>query len=128
MTSHLNKKGSKGAIAIVTGGRPGKTIFNNEARHHYDSDLCHRQWNATRTVDFDFFINAGIDTLIKFETIGWGPFFTLNKLVHLKMVKEFYSNLSFDEELRGLSMIKGCKIELTPDYLAEVIGCPNEGV
>lgn len=81
-----------------------------------------------RTVDFDFFINAGIDSFTKFEAVGWGPFFTPNEPVYPEMVKEFYANLSFEDELQGVSMIKGRKVVLTPEYLTEVIGCPNKGV
>lgn len=91
-------------------------------------DFYHRQFSVAKIVDFEFFINARIDTFRKFEAIGWGPYFTLNKPVFPKMVKEFFLNLVFDDdELQAMSMIKGQKMELTIEFMDDVIGCPNEG-
>lgn len=99
MASPLKKKGSEGTVATTMSGCAGKTFIDDKAYHQYDSNFCHRQCLTARIVDFDFFISAGIDSFTKFEAVGWGPFFTLNELVFLEMVKEFYANLSFDEEL-----------------------------
>lgn len=61
--------------------------------------------------------------------IGWKPFFSLTKHKYLEMIKEFYSNLVFDDnELRATSLIKGRKIKLSQEFLADVLGCPNEGI
>lgn len=44
------------------------------------------------------------------------------------MIKDFYSNLVFDsDELRATSHIKGRMVELSQEFLADIIGCPNEG-
>lgn len=45
------------------------------------------------------------------------------------MVKEFYSNLAFDnKELLAISLLKGRKIKFTQELLDHVLGFPNEGI
>lgn len=45
------------------------------------------------------------------------------------MIKEFYSNLVFnDNVLHASSLLKGRKIELTQEFLGDVLGYPNEGI
>lgn len=45
------------------------------------------------------------------------------------MLKEFYDNLEFDEtEPIASLMVKGRKIALIPDFVADIIGCQYEGV
>lgn len=117
MASPLKKSGFEGIVATTIGGCAGKMFIDEKACHWYNSDLCHRQCSSAHVVDFDFFLNAGSDSFTKFEAVGWGPFFTLNEPIYLEMVKEFYANLSFDDNLQGTSIIKGRKIVLTPKYL-----------
>lgn len=58
-----------------------------------------------------------------------GPFFSLNEHIFPEMIKEFYTNLTFSEnEPWATSLIKGRKIEMSPELLAEVLRCPNDGI
>lgn len=129
MASPYKKRSLLATVTTMVGGRLGKMFVNGEAKQCYGYVLCHHQYTIARNVDFDFFIKADIDSFRKFESISWGLFFTLNEPIFCEIVKEFYSNLIFDDgEFWASSMIKGQKIELTLDFIANVIGFPNKGV
>lgn len=124
------KRSSNATLNIVVGVVcDGKTFINDEARQRYSSDFSHCLYTVARTIDFDFFNKARIDLFKNLEHIGWGPFFSLTKNIYSEMIKEFYSNLVFNaDSLRTTSLIKGRKIELSQEFMADVLGCPNEGI
>lgn len=109
--------------------RSGKTFRDDEAKERFLKDFIHRSYTTTRTVDHEFFAKANIDCFQRLEQIGWGAFFATNENIYPVLIKEFYSNLVFDSsELRATSLMKGRKIELSQEFLADVIACPNEGI
>lgn len=96
--------------------------MNDEAFIRYSQDSSHRPCTA-KIVDFDVFNKAGIDSFKKLEQIGWGAFCTLNEYIYPAMIKEFYSNLIFNaDELKAISLMKGRKVELSQQFLVDVIG------
>lgn len=53
----------------------------------------------------------------------------LNENIYQELIKEFYTNLVFDPtDLKATSLMKGRRVKLSQQYLAKIIGCPNEDI
>lgn len=71
MASPLKRRNFYATVDTMAGAaRVRKTFINDEARQRYSSYFSHHPFTTTRTIDFEFFNKAGIDSFKKFEQIG----------------------------------------------------------
>ena len=65
---------------------------------------------------------------VLFARMGWLPIVSVNEFVYPKLVKCFYSNMTFEDEGPITTTINGVQIVFDVAELCQILEIPNEGV
>lgn len=75
-------------------------------------------------------IDAEVPIRAEFDKFGWGALLDVKGDYYPELVWQFYANME-DKDITGMDVIrtfvKGVRIELTSDFLAQILNVPNDG-
>ncbi|GAV91397.1 hypothetical protein CFOL_v3_34792 [Cephalotus follicularis] len=60
--------------------------------------------------------------------MGWFDYLCSSHVIYLRLVKLFYANLEPSTICIANSFVLGTPISITPDFIAEILGIPNDGI
>ncbi|GAV62267.1 hypothetical protein CFOL_v3_05791 [Cephalotus follicularis] len=60
--------------------------------------------------------------------MGWFNYICSSHVIYPRLVKMFYANLESSTTCIANSFVLGTPISITPDFIAETLGIPNEGI
>ncbi|KAF7842273.1 glutamic acid-rich protein-like [Senna tora] len=106
-----------------------KLFDGPEAKARFEKAFKERNCSPAREINLDFFYKEEFRCFEMFKFNGWEPFLSLKETVCPQLIREFYSNLSFDPDtLESTILIRGRPAVLSRDFLSEVLQVPNHGL
>lgn len=123
----------RGRTSISSSRRLVRVEFDNSRFTSLENFLLYEKLKENKMIVEKFIhprIDAEVPIRAEFDKLGWGSLLDIKGDFYPELVWQFFANIE-EKETIGLpiirSFVKGVPIELTTDYLAELLHVPNDG-
>ncbi|GAV85052.1 hypothetical protein CFOL_v3_28492 [Cephalotus follicularis] len=94
----------------------------------YNSHFSSVKLHLEKWISRDVLISNLAVVITWLEGMGWFDFICSSHVIFPRLVRLFYANLESSTTCIANSFVLGTPVSITPDFIAETLGIPNEGI